>query len=141
MHIPNNVISLWIRNISLAFMAGCIGGLIFALLLGLSNLVGLSNLLGVGFKARLTPLWIYTNIVYGGIWGLLFLIPWLSKWPLLKGFLFSLIPTLLIFFLLMPLLSGFFNTHFSQQTYWFIFVVNAIAGICAGVWIMLAERQ
>ena len=48
-----------------------------------------------------TKPWIYMALVWGGLWGFLFLIPWKASWWL-RGLVFSLGPTAATWFVVYP---------------------------------------
>ena len=59
----------------LAFSAGALGGLANSLAVWLFGALGITLALGVGIAPGLTPAWLYPRIVWGGLWGFLFLLP------------------------------------------------------------------
>lgn len=83
------------------FTAGCIGALASSLVAWFFGDIGITKMAGVAISPRLTTGWLYQEIIWGGIWALLFILPLFKSRPLLKGTLLSLIPSLaeLLFFL------------------------------------------
>ena len=61
--------------ISLAFAAGCFGGLVNALAVWLFGALKITAALGVALRPALNAPFLYQRIVWGGIWGLLLLLP------------------------------------------------------------------
>jgi hypothetical protein len=91
------------RNILLVFSAGCAGGLANSIVVWVFGLLDITTSLGVNIAPTLTPAWLYPRIVWGGIWGFLFLIPLLHHNHLLRGAFFSLGPTIVQLFIVFPL--------------------------------------
>ena len=64
-----------VRNTSLVFAAGCLGGLFNSLAVWIFGELGITAALGVKIAPQLSPAFLYPRLVWGGIWGLLFLLP------------------------------------------------------------------
>ena len=126
------------KKVSLAFAAGCLGGLINSLVVWLCGAVGITQLLGVALAPGFTKVWLYPRLVWGGLWGWLFLIPLKGVSNPLRGLIFSLGPSLaqlVVFFpwqgdgllglqrgYLTPLLVLFFNGVWGLVTaFWYKF--------------------
>lgn len=89
------------RNLSVCFAVGCFGGLCYALGLWAMGQYGFTQWLGVDLAPRLSNTYLYQRIVWGGLCGLLFLLPWRNAW-LLRGALLSLVPAGLMLLYLLP---------------------------------------
>lgn len=63
------------RNLSLVFASGCFGGLLNSLTVWIFGFAGITALFNVQIAPTLTASWLYPRIVWGGIWGFLFLLP------------------------------------------------------------------
>ena len=85
------------------FAAGCIGALTNSLVIWQFGQQGISQSLGVFIAPGLTPDWIYPRIVWGGLWGLLFILPMLNSRLLMKGTVLSVFPTLMQLFVVLPM--------------------------------------
>ncbi len=90
------------RNLSLTFAAGGLGGLINSILVWLFGAIGVTGALGVHLAPPFTKPWLYQRLVWGGIWGWLFLLPLQGLSLPLRGLLFSLGPSLVTWFLVLP---------------------------------------
>ena len=66
---------LTMRNLSLVFAAGCWGALWNSLAVWVFGALGIAPALGVHIAPALTPAFLYPRLVWGGLWGLLFLLP------------------------------------------------------------------
>src|SRR5512132_2558441 len=77
---------------AMSFAAGAFGALVNSLAVWAAGVYRLTARLGVGIAPALTPNWLYPRIVWGGIWGFLFLLPLQGRWWL-RGILLSLAPS------------------------------------------------
>ena len=125
------------QRISVLFAAGCFGGLLNSLVVWGAGRQGLTQTLGVKIAPALTPAWLYPRLVWGGIWGVLFLLPVLSRSPLSKGLLLSLGPTLAQLLWVFPLKAhkGYWGLELGVLTPAFVLFFNAVWGIAAGYWL------
>jgi hypothetical protein len=126
-----------LRHLSLVFAAGCIGGLANSLAVWLSGKTGISQMMGVQIAPSWTPAWLYPRIVWGGLWGFLFLLPYLQGSIILRGLLYGLGPTLVVLFVVFPLQAkkGVMGLELGAMTPLFALIVNAIWGIAAAWWL------
>jgi hypothetical protein len=132
-----NPVNLTMRNLSLVFAAGCWGALWNGLAVWLGGYLGIAPALGVHIAPPLTPAFLYAKLVWGGIWGLLFLLP-MGRWSFpARGLLFSLVPTLAQLFWVFPFKAhkGFFGLQLGAFTPVFVLFYNAIWGYAAGLWL------
>jgi hypothetical protein len=125
------------RNISLVFAAGCLGGLLNSLAVWIFGDLGITAALGVKISPQLSPAWLYPRLVWGGIWGLLFLLPMLKTRIWSRGFIFSLGPTLVQLFVIFPMKAnkGMMGVDLGLLTPLFVVVFNAIWGWTAAIWL------
>ncbi len=91
------------KRLLVFFAAGCVGGLANSLAVWLAGDTGVTSALGVAIAPQLSPAWLYPRIVWGGLWGLLFVLPMLSSRPLVKGSILSVFPTIVQLFVVFPL--------------------------------------
>ena len=91
------------KKLLIFFAAGCIGALANSIAVWLFGYYGITSSFGVSIAPSLSPSWLYPRIVWGGIWGLLFIMPMLQSKLLLKGAVLSLFPTAFQLFILFPL--------------------------------------
>jgi len=104
-------------DVSAAFAAGCVGGLVNSVTVWVFGRLGISAALGVKIAPAFTPSWLYVRIVWGGLWGLLFLLPWSAPLPL-RAAVYSVGPTLVVFFVTYPrhLKKGLFGLELGALT-------------------------
>ncbi len=132
----------FMKDSSLAFAAGCIGGLANSICLWLFGTYGITGAAGVQLAPALTPAWLYPRIVWGGIWGLTFLLPMLKNAPMRKGLILSIGPTVVQVLVVFPyrLNKGMFGLDLGVLTPLFVVVLNAVWGVTAAVWLWWSER-
>ncbi len=77
------------------------------------------------------------------MWGFLFLLPVLRNRILSRGVVFSLGPTLVQLFVVLPLNAhkGYMGLDLGILTPLFVFVFNAIWGLTAALWLRWAGRS
>lgn len=90
------------KKLLICFSAGCLGALANSLVVWQSGELGIARWAGVSIAPTLSAGWLYPRIVWGGIWGLLFLLPFLKARFWLKGALLSLLPTAVQLFVIFP---------------------------------------
>ncbi len=90
------------RKLLLVFGAGSLGGLGNSLVVWLFGFYGISQSLGVSIAPGLSADWLYPRIVWGGLWGFLFLLPVLNNRLWAQTFVLSLFPTMIQLFLVFP---------------------------------------
>lgn len=128
--------AMMMRKLSLLFSAGAIGGLANSIAVWLSGEAGLAAAAGVTLAPALTKAWLYPRIVWGGIWGLVFLVPLRTRSPLIRGLILSIAPTLVQLFVIFPQGGkGSMGLSLGTLTPLFVFVFNAVWGITAAYWL------
>jgi hypothetical protein len=134
--------NLMMRNLSLVFVAGCWGALWNSLAVWFCGLIGIAAALGVHIAPALTPAFLYPRLVWGGLWGLLFLVP-MGRWSFpVRGLLFSLGPTLVQLFLVFPHVhKGAMGLQLGFLTPLMVVFYNAIWGYAAGWWLNWAAQH
>ncbi|HUJ76339.1 MAG TPA: hypothetical protein VL359_15870 [bacterium] len=100
-------------KLSHGFAAGAAAGLLQGILLALVSELGLFLLMGLGLQLTITRFWFYQHVTWGGLWGLLLVVPVLPLWSgWLRGAGLALGP-------LMPVV---------------VIVFNVLWGVLAGLW-------
>ncbi len=129
------------NKLLLFFSAGCVGGLANSFAVWFCGSFGVTALANVAIAPVWTPAWLYQRLVWGGIWGLFFILPILSDRLVRKGILLSLLPTLVQLFVVFPLKAhkGIAGLELGQLTPVFVIVFNAIWGAATGLTIRLSR--
>lgn len=124
-----------IRKISTAFAGGAVGGFVDSFNIWFMGKVGISDLLGLSMKPEFTSPWLYQRMIWGGIWMLLLLLPFLRDRVLLRGCLFSLLPSAMMLFLVLPGMGkGVLGLGFGVVTPIVVIGLNFIYGMVASLW-------
>lgn len=124
-----------IRRISSAYVGGVVGALIDSINIWILGKVGFTALIGVGMRPEFRPAWLYPRLVWGGIWGLLLLLPFMKGRTVQRGMLMSLAPTAMVYFVMFPEMGkGIFGFGFGLLTPVLVLLLNFIWGIVASYW-------
>ena len=133
----------FLTRLSLAFAAGCFGGLLNSLVLWLFGAIGINQFLGVQLAPPLTAAFLYPRLVWGGLWGFLFLLSWRSNKIIIPGLIYSLAPTLAQLFLVFPYKAnkGFLGLQLGLLTPLLVVIFNAVWGLGTAWWLYLAKDR
>jgi hypothetical protein len=131
------------RNLTLVFAAGCMGGLVNSLALWLFGRAGIPAELGVKLAPALTPGWLYPRVVWGGIWGFLFVLPIFRNHPFAQGLFFSLWPSVVQLFIVFPFQAnkGLMGLDLGTLTPVFVIFFNAVWGLTAALWLRMVGKN
>jgi hypothetical protein len=129
------------KKILVYFAAGCLGGLANSLAVWAFGAYGITNQFGVAIAPALKLAWLYPRIVWGGIWGLVFLLPFLNQKLITKGAIISLFPTLVQLLVVFPLKAhkGYLGLDLGMYTPLFVVFFNLVWGIVAAVAIKFSK--
>lgn len=94
------------KNLLVVFAAGCLGALVQIIAMNLATRYGLIHALHVQLSGSFSPYWVYPRIVWGGLWGFIFLLPILTSSTFMRSFVLCLIPTAVQLFILYPFYEG-----------------------------------
>jgi hypothetical protein len=123
--------------------AGMLAALCSSLIAWKAGQMGVPAMLDVRMAPKLTSAWIYSRVVWGGIWGLTY---FLAVGPLRarrhwarKGMWISLLPTLFQLLVIYPKMTGhdWLGLSLGQFTPLFVFVYNLIWGLFTGIFCRL----
>ena len=123
------------RKISAAFTGGAVGGLVDSLNIWAMGKSGVSDLIGLAMKPEFNAPWLYQRMVWGGIWMLLLLLPLWNERTLLRGALFSLLPSAMMLFVVLPSMGkGMLGLGFGAVTPLVVVGLNMIYGMVTSTW-------
>ncbi|MEQ8288649.1 MAG: hypothetical protein RIB78_02885 [Gammaproteobacteria bacterium] len=129
------------KKAMLVFAAGCLGALANSLAVWFFGSAGINQALGVSIAPALSPAWLYPRIVWGGLWGLLFLLPLLNSKPLAKGAILSIFPTLVQLFIVFPFKAdkGIAGLELGLLTPLLVLFFNLVWGVVTALTIRLSR--
>ena len=129
------------KKIMLFFAAGCLGALANSLTVWFFGTTGITGAMGVSISPALTPNWLYPRIVWGGLWGLLFLLPLHKTNIFSKGAILSLGPTVIQLFIIFPLKAhkGLAGLELGLLTPLLVLFFNWVWGVSAAAAIKLSK--
>jgi hypothetical protein len=131
------------RNLTLVFAAGCMGGLVNSLVVWLFGRASIPAELGVKLAPALTAPWLYPRLVWGGIWGFLFVLPVFRNQPFAQGLFFSLWPSVVQLFVVFPYQAnkGVLGLDLGTLTPLFVLFFNAVWGLTAAFWLRMVGKN
>ncbi len=130
-----------LRKLSGSFTGGLVGAFVDSFNIWILGVLGITALLGVGMRPEFSPPWLYPRLVWGGLFGILFAIPFLEDRPILRGILFSLFPSALMLLVVLPNMGkGLLGLGFGSLTPVIVVGLNFIWGIVAAYWYRVSVR-
>jgi hypothetical protein len=119
-----------LNRIGVAFAAGSAGGLATVLTLWLFGLLGITAAFNVALAPPLTPL-VYSMMIWGGIFGFLFLLPVMSGSVWLRGIIFGLAPSAVQCLIVFPVKmdAGILGLGLGRLTPVFVLIFNTVWGL------------
>ncbi|MGB3210222.1 MAG: hypothetical protein WBB19_05910 [Desulforhopalus sp.] len=129
------------KKLLICFAAGCLGALVNSLTVWIFGDLGVSKQLGVALSPHLSTGWLYPRIVWGGIWGGLFLLPLLRSKPVLQGSVLSLAPTAVQLLYVFPVQAhkGIGGIELGLLTPLLVIFFNIVWGVVTAITIKLAR--
>ncbi|MFO7861414.1 MAG: hypothetical protein R6U41_09355 [Desulfosalsimonas sp.] len=128
------------KNLFIYFTAGCIGAVANSLVVWFFGDIGITRAAGVAIAPALSAQWLYGRIVWGGIWGLVFVLPLFRSNLVLKGSLLSLLPTIVQLLVIFPDAGkGMGGMALGTLTPVFVLFFNWIWGVVAAAAIKIAR--
>ena len=98
---------------------------------------GVTATLGVDIAPALTPAWLYPRLVWGGLWGVLFVLLGQSRMTHVKGLLASLAPSAVQLLIVFPFAAnkGWLGLGLGGLAPLLVLGFNAVWGLTAAEWI------
>ena len=127
------------KKLPVVFSGGALGGFIEILTYYTFSLAGITAKFGMPGVTVWKPEMVYRPVVWGGLWGITFLIPFLDDLYILKGIVFSLLPTLAAWFIFIPSKTPA-NMRPGLKGLLLILILNAIWGIATVLMIKYFEN-
>jgi hypothetical protein len=132
-----------LRTFALYFAAGCLGGVAINVLNIFLHLVSFPLAIGVDITPDYSLPALYSDLFWGGLWGLLFMIPFLKDLYLVKGVILSLIPTFTQLIIILPFFKGasILATEFGLMMPVYVMMLNIVWGLVAGIFLMNVQEK
>jgi hypothetical protein len=129
------------KKLLIFFAAGSLGALANSLVVWQIGEHGITHSFRVSIAPALTANWLYPRIVWGGLWGLLFILPLLQSKAILKGTILSLFPTAFQLFVVFPLMTnkGVAGLELGLYTPLFVLFFNWVWGVVTALTIKFAK--
>ena len=119
-----------LQRAALYFTAAALGGLAVVLTVWGFGQIGVADLFGVNIKPALAKAFIYKQMVWGGLWGLIFLLPVAIRPLWLKGLVMTLAPVIVALTVFIPRSPwGFLGLGAGALTPVYIYLVNVPWGL------------
>jgi hypothetical protein len=131
-----------LKRTALCYAAGTVGGLANSIAVWLFGTIGVTATLGVKLVPAFTAKWLYPRLVWGGLWGFLFLLSFMRQMPYRKGLVLSLAPTLAQLFIVFPYVldKGMFGLELGVLTPALVFLFNAVWGLATAALLVNLDR-
>ena len=130
------------KKLSIAYCAGAFGGLINSLAIWVFGSCGITLFLGVKIAPKMSQAWLYPRLVWGGIWGILFVLPFMENSFFLRAIIYSLAPTLVQLFVVFPLnAQGIAGMDLGALTPVFVLFFNLVWGLSAAAWLKMSAGR
>ncbi|MBA3003903.1 MAG: hypothetical protein FP813_08640 [Desulfurivibrio sp.] len=124
-----------VRKISGAFTGGALGALIDSVNIWGLGQAGITGWLGIGLRPQFTSSWLYPRLVWGGLWAMLLIIPFLRQKTAMRGILMSLVPTTMMLVMVFPEMGmGLLGLKAGLLTPLLVLLLNFIYGMAASFW-------
>ena len=125
------------------FAAGCLGALANSLTVWIFGGIGITSLFGVSISPTLSPEWLYPRIVWGGLWGIIFLLPIANRSTFLKGSILSLFPTAIQLFVVFPFKAqkGMAGLELGLLTPLLVLFFNWVWGVVTALTIKSGQKK
>jgi len=123
---------------AVCFVAGLLGGLANSLFVWACGEWGITALIGVKLTPVLKLSWLYSQMVWGGIWGLPYFfsigLPRYRRQWIRKGLWFSLLPSAAMLFYFFPYVQhqGMAGFDLGMLTPLFVVIANLVWGLFTG---------
>ncbi len=129
------------KKLLIFFSAGCAGGLAYSVAVSIFGDLGITSALGVSYHHSLTSGWVYSRVIWGGIWGMLFFLPLSQSNLFIKGTILSLLPTAFQLFVVFPIFtnSGVAGLKLGILTPLVILFFNWVWGVATALTIQLSK--
>jgi len=119
-----------IQRAAIYFAAAALGGLCVVLTAWAFGRYGIADIFGVKIKPQLAKGLIYKQVVWGGLWGFIFLLPFRFRFWWIKGLVLTLAPVIAALVYFIPARGGaMFALHAGALAPVYIYLINIPWGL------------
>jgi len=123
------------KSISRGFAAGAIGGVANVVALAIFGKLGITAAMGIHMPPPALPAFLYTQMVWGGLWGLLFVTPLMKDSWWQRGIVIGLLASVAALFYFIPRgPAGMAGLNAGTLTPLLVVIVNTVWGLVASWW-------
>ena len=128
-------------QLSLSFAAGVAGAVVNMLAAWILSRMGIFAMLGCSLSIRVDKQWIYSRLVWGGIFGLFLVLPVLTNSVVKRGLLLGLLPAAFQLFVVFPIFlrQHLMGLNHGLTTPLFVLFLNLLWGVAAAGWLKMTE--
>lgn len=132
-----------VRHLSVCFTAGVFGGLANALFVWGMGAMGVTAFFDIAIAPAWTLPWLYQRLVWGGIWGFVFIVPVMTRSVWGRGALLGVLPSLVQLLVVFPnvLDKGMFGLELGALTPAYVLMANSVWGAGAAFWMTCAQER
>jgi hypothetical protein len=121
-----------LNTLSRGFTAGAVGAVANVIFVILAGTMGLIAAMGIALPAPPMPEFLYKQIVWGGLFGLLFAVPFVKGNWVLRGLVIGLIASLVLLFIFLPKAgAGIAGLNAGTMTPVLVLIANSVWGLVA----------
>ena len=128
---------------SVCFTGGLFGALAGSVFFWMAGAYGWTAALSVALTPEWSAAWLCPRLIWGGLWGLLFLPRLLPDSFFWRGLLISLVPTLAQLLIVFPNEpdKGLLGLGLGAMTPVVVLAVNAVWGFAATLWVLWGDDE
>lgn len=131
-----------VTRIFACLLAGAVGGMVCGVVLWGLNAAGIATFFNFSPQPVFRLQYFTPLVLFGTVWGLLFLIPGCGRWCYLRGLAFSLIPSLVVLLRVLPNRGwGLLGLEHSPLTPLLVIVLGAVWGLSAAAWLRVDRTR
>ena len=128
-------------QLSLTFSAGVVGSVVSLLIAWLLQRIGLFATIGCHLPVSSDEAWICSRLVWGGIFGLFFVLPVIPNSFFKRGLLLGLLPGLFELLVVLPIFQGqtVLGLNLGYTTPLVVMALSLLWGVLAASWLKMSS--
>lgn len=134
-----------VKNLMACYAAGTFGSLVNSFVMYVALMIGLEAMFGVSIMTAWTLDWVYPRLVWGGVLAFVFMIPCYQSRPVVRGLVWSILPTIPHLFIVFPgqadLVNGSPMYSVGILSLVFMYIFNCFWGVTASLMLKSFNQQ